>query len=129
MNIVVHALSHIHEVNMLSFSMIFLSALRKYLYDSFVEYIGWELIMFDISLKSPYRGRQTLTFWTFYSIGMGRSLFQSPSNKKENFECHEYTSSTRHLGIHRMFGLISTNFFWPKLHHHVQNYVIKYLQC
>jgi hypothetical protein len=79
-------------------------------------------------ITKPSKSTFHISNGLLYSNGKVCVLDLLEVKKKIRYDCHD-APSAGHPGIHRTLILISTNFFWPKLRHDVQTYVVKCLQC
>jgi hypothetical protein len=134
LKIVADALSRIHEVNMLSFtklkSDLFDQLRGKYLDDSFFKryWVRAESGIDANEITKPSKSTFHIPNGLLYRNGKICVPNLPEVKKKILHECHD-APSAGHPGIHRTLVLISTNFFWLKLRHDVQTYVVKCLQC
>ena len=75
----------------------------------------------ELSLEQtpPHPRRNPSTLLTVCSTVMGRSVFQICLRSKREF----FLNAMMHPGIHRTLVLISTQFYWPKMHPDIHSYV------
>ena len=127
MNIVANALSHIHEANMLrliEFKYVWYENLQGNYFRKF-----W--IRAESRTNAMNNSSSKGTFHTTYGILYLNGIVCVPNlaqvKQEILFECQS-ASLKGQPRIHHTLVLFSTQICWPKMHHDVDDYVLKYHQ-